>query len=169
MDKAALRKEFMAMRKSLSQGDVTGKSRIIARTVQHLMDWSAVRTVHAYRSNDEWHEVETGWLELFIRSQWPHVAVAYPPDSKDALISTGVFDVVIVPLVAFDSSCHRLGHGGGWYDRFLATQPGAIKIGLAFDVQRTDRIPTEPHDIQLDYVVTESRTFTKSAFRPSPL
>ena len=160
MDKMALRKEFMALRLNLSQGDVTGKSRIIARKVQNLVEWSHVRTLHAYESNDSWHEVETGWLDAFIARQWSQIAVSYPHTSQHSPISSGIFDVVIVPLVAFDGECNRLGHGGGWYDRFLATQPKAIKIGLAFDVQQADSLPIEPHDVVLDYIVTETRTFS---------
>lgn len=152
----------MALRQNLSDGDVAGKSRMIARTVQHLVDWSSVRTLHVYEANSDWHEVETGWIDTFIGRQWPHVSVSYPHASRSAPISSGIFDVALVPLVAFDSSCHRLGHGGGWYDRFLATQPHAIKIGLAFDIQQAASLPIEPHDIALDYIVTESRTYKSS-------
>ncbi|HRJ06447.1 MAG TPA: 5-formyltetrahydrofolate cyclo-ligase [Candidatus Saccharibacteria bacterium] len=167
MDKAALRQEFMALRKNLPNGDVAGKSRLIARAVQNLVDWAAVHTVHAYRSNAEWSEAETSWIETFIAREWPQIAISYPPITNTAPISSGVFDVIIVPLVAFDDSCHRLGHGGGWYDRFLATQPNALKIGLAFDIQQVDILPVEEHDIPLDCIVTESRIIKRSAFRPS--
>lgn len=167
MDKAALRKEYSALRLNLSQGDVTGKSRMIARTVQLLVHWGSVRGLHAYQSNTDWHEVETEWVEPFIAQQWPHITVSHPQVLPGAPISSGVFDVVIVPVVAFDSSCNRLGHGGGWYDRFLAIQPNALKIGLAFDIQQAEQLPIEPHDVTLDYVITESRTITKSASRQS--
>jgi 5-formyltetrahydrofolate cyclo-ligase len=66
-------------------------------------------------------------------------------------------DVVIVPGVAFTPDGARLGQGGGWYDRFLAeVRPECTSIGVGFDPQVVDVLPTEPHDIRLDCVVTES-------------
>lgn len=67
-------------------------------------------------------------------------------------------DMVIVPLLAFDDSGQRLGYGAGYYDRFLAlTRPACIKIGLCFDNGHLkEPLPAEPHDIPLDFVVTES-------------
>lgn len=67
-------------------------------------------------------------------------------------------DVVIVPAVAYDKNCYRLGYGGGFYDRFLENlRDDAVTIGIAFDLQIFDEVPKEPHDAQLDYIVTESR------------
>ena len=70
-------------------------------------------------------------------------------------------DVVIVPAVAYDKNCYRLGYGGGFYDRFLENlRKDAVTIGIAFDLQIFDEVPKEPHDAQLDYIVTESRILT---------
>ena len=72
-------------------------------------------------------------------------------------------DVVIVPAVAYDENCYRLGYGGGYYDRFLENlREDATTIGIAFDLQIFDDVPKEPHDSQLDYIVTESRILTPS-------
>ena len=66
-------------------------------------------------------------------------------------------DVVIVPGVAFTPDGARLGQGGGWYDRFLAAvRPECVSIGVGFDAQVVDVLPTEPHDIPLHTIVTES-------------
>ena len=65
-------------------------------------------------------------------------------------------DAVLVPLVAFGADGSRLGYGGGHFDRLLAsTAPGTTKIGVAFAAQQCDCVPTEPHDVPLDIVVTE--------------
>lgn len=70
-------------------------------------------------------------------------------------------DVVIVPAVAYDKNCYRLGYGGGFYDRFLENlRKDAVTIGIAFDLQIFDEVPKEAHDAQLDYIVTESRILT---------
>ena len=64
-------------------------------------------------------------------------------------------DLIIAPLVAFDRSLHRLGQGGGHYDRSFASYPDAPRIGLAWSVQEADEIPTEAHDMPLHMIVTE--------------
>ena len=67
-------------------------------------------------------------------------------------------DVVIVPLLAFTADGHRLGQGGGHYDRWLADNP-VPSIGLAWDMQLVDSLPLEPHDRHLDAIVTPTRLF----------
>jgi 5-formyltetrahydrofolate cyclo-ligase len=64
-------------------------------------------------------------------------------------------DAVLVPLLAFDPACHRLGYGGGFYDRTLAGLPGRPKIGCAFAAQRVDAVPVGPYDVPLDAVATD--------------
>jgi 5-formyltetrahydrofolate cyclo-ligase len=67
----------------------------------------------------------------------------------------GPADLLIVPGLAFTRSGARLGRGGGHYDRLLAGAPGP-SIGVAFDIQLVDELPTEPHDRGVDLVVTPS-------------
>jgi len=65
-------------------------------------------------------------------------------------------DVIIVPGTAFSRAGHRLGQGGGWYDRFLpGRRPDAVTIGVGFAPQLVDDVPTEAHDVELDCIVTE--------------
>jgi len=64
-------------------------------------------------------------------------------------------DLVLVPLLAFDRRCFRLGYGGGYYDRTLATLPGATAIGCAYALQEMKDVPVEPHDIRLHAIATE--------------
>lgn len=68
-------------------------------------------------------------------------------------------DMVFVPLVGFTSDGHRLGQGGGHYDRWLEVHPGRTKVGLAWDVQLVETLPLESHDQQLDAVVTPTRMY----------
>ncbi|MCC5981206.1 MAG: 5-formyltetrahydrofolate cyclo-ligase [Oceanicaulis sp.] len=81
------------------------------------------------------------------------------PESRKPLVTPSL---VLVPLVAFDSRCHRLGYGGGYYDRTLAAlkaQGHVISVGLAFEAQKVSRLPSGMHDIALDYVVTETACY----------
>ncbi len=64
--------------------------------------------------------------------------------------------VWLVPGIAFDRSGNRLGRGKGFYDMLLEGADG-VKIGVAYDCQIADAIPSELHDISMDYVVTESQ------------
>ena len=68
-------------------------------------------------------------------------------------------DVVLVPLLAFDVLGHRLGYGGGFYDRTLAklkAKKPVVAIGIGYDEQRVDAVPVESYDQRLDWVLTPS-------------
>ena len=69
-----------------------------------------------------------------------------------------IIDVAIIPGLAFDQRGHRLGHGGGYYDRFLPLLQ-AIKVGIAFDCQLLPDLPVCPHDVSMNFVVTPSHFF----------
>jgi 5-formyltetrahydrofolate cyclo-ligase len=71
-------------------------------------------------------------------------------------------DIMLVPLAAFDRAGHRIGYGAGHYDYTLAhlrkVKPIAA-IGVAFAVQEIEAVPALPHDVALDYVLTETQAF----------
>lgn len=64
--------------------------------------------------------------------------------------------VVLAPLVAFDVAGNRLGMGGGYYDRYLADHPAALRVGIAHECQRADALPSSSRDVRLAAVVTET-------------
>ena len=79
--------------------------------------------------------------------------------------------VALVPGVAFDRRGHRLGHGGGHFDRLLARLPPATPIvGVAFSAQVVGAVPVEPHDVPVDVLVTEQGVTRPRAHpaRPRP-
>jgi 5-formyltetrahydrofolate cyclo-ligase len=88
-----------------------------------------------------------------------------PVYQKRDAIDARDLDVVIVPLVAFDEQCNRLGMGGGFYDRCFAFRKHRRKwrkpllIGVAYDFQRVDSLQPEPWDVPLDAVVTEKECY----------
>lgn len=71
-------------------------------------------------------------------------------------------DILLVPLAAFDRRGHRIGYGGGFYDRAIAALseggPRPITVGLAFAAQEVDTVPDEAFDMALDLIVTEAET-----------
>lgn len=75
-----------------------------------------------------------------------------PRDGAEVLVPA----VLLVPLLAFDRRGHRLGYGGGYYDRTLAGLPGATAIGVAHAAQELDEVPAGPEDARLDAIATEA-------------
>ena len=63
-------------------------------------------------------------------------------------------DLILVPGRAFDKKGHRLGRGGGYYDRLLEKWDDSVRFGIAFREQLVRRVPSEPHDIVMDIVIT---------------
>ena len=69
-------------------------------------------------------------------------------------------DILLVPLVAYDSNLNRIGYGGGFYDRYIKKikkKKKIITIGLAYSFQKVKKIPTNKYDIKLDFIITEKQ------------
>lgn len=77
-----------------------------------------------------------------------------PRDGR--VLEVGELDLIVVPGVAFDRSCRRVGYGGGFYDRLLAsTREGTAAVAIAFGLQVVDEVPSGPLDRTVDAIVTE--------------
>ena len=73
-------------------------------------------------------------------------------------IDPRTIDLIFVPAMAYDEGGHRLGRGGGYYDRFLSGRaPEAFRCGVAFECQVLDHIPYKEHDCSVEALVTEKR------------
>jgi len=69
-------------------------------------------------------------------------------------------DLLLIPLVGFDSRAYRLGYGGGYFDRFLGElHMKPITIGIGYDLMQVDTIRPQPHDVPMDFIVTDSALF----------
>ncbi|HEY5441911.1 MAG TPA: 5-formyltetrahydrofolate cyclo-ligase, partial [Candidatus Saccharimonadales bacterium] len=70
------------------------------------------------------------------------------------------FDVILVPMLGFDpATLHRIGYGGGYYDKFLAGQPQAKKIGVCFEQAKVKNFTPESYDVPLNVIVTEQAIY----------
>lgn len=78
------------------------------------------------------------------------------PAAGTAAIDPQAVDLALIVGLGFDSRGYRLGHGAGYFDRFLATHP-LRTVGLAYDFQIVDRLPDDSHDVALDRIVSEQR------------
>ncbi|MGB0115155.1 MAG: 5-formyltetrahydrofolate cyclo-ligase [Ilumatobacteraceae bacterium] len=145
--KSELRRDMRRMRLALT--DRPERSRSIWHHVIAQLAVQAAERIMVFSSIPGEPEIE------------PFVAWATARGVETAVPEDGVEpswpQVVIVPGVAFTAAGQRLGQGGGWYDRFLVgTSPPCVTIGVGFSEQLVDQIPTEPHDVVLDHVITDS-------------
>lgn len=102
---------------------------------------------------------------LEFREWWPGASMAngvydipYPVDTPQLEL-----DTVLVPVNGFDRGGYRLGYGGGYFDRTLASMPRCpLCIGLGYETARMDTIDPKPHDIPFDFIVTEAGIHQRS-------
>ncbi len=181
MDKNLIRKTVLRQRRALP---APSKSLAESLMLQFLQNWEVFKNasaVHIFLSTKDETETRT-LIELCWNSEKKTGVPVVLPDSfilghteiksfKD--LKSGaygilepipeqrismvpeMFDLVIVPGVAFDRQGGRLGHGKGYYDRFLE-QTSAFRLGLAFDCQLIDKVPVELHDVPMHAILTES-------------
>ena len=91
----------------------------------------------------------------FITHPTRTFAAADIDSDRFPIVPAEALDMIVVPLVAFDQTGARLGYGGGCYDRYLPTLSATCQIiGITFDEQRVDRVPTDAHDLPLPNIVS---------------
>jgi 5-formyltetrahydrofolate cyclo-ligase len=100
-----------------------------------------------------------GYVAAVIRNPAEEIMVGRfnvrEPGAECETLPLNRLDLILVPGVAFDRQCRRLGRGKGFYDRLLAAVTGST-CGVAYDHQLVDEIPTEPHDVPLNCILTPS-------------
>lgn len=163
--KTALRQRLKQARLELHDGARTIMSRKIVDRLKLLIDWKTIKHVHYFEPMHELLEPDISELIVYLEDTYPHIALYAPRLIAGEWQMVSIrdeapppeFDVILVPMFGFDDKLHRIGYGGGYYDRFLATQPRAKKIGVCFEQGHLDHfIPVEAHDISLDMIITES-------------
>lgn len=159
LSKPELRRQLKEARLGLSVEDRQSKSQKITDNLIDIIDWSNVKNIHLYEPISELGEVDISAFKFAgnvytsrkIDSEWHIVSVL------GSNIIPDNFDVIIVPMLGFDVNLHRIGYGGGYYDRFLAGQPKAMKIGVCYESGFIRDLPTEDHDIPTDIIITEEK------------
>ena len=87
------------------------------------------------------------------------MGIMEPDAERSKLILPEELELVICPMVAFDSGRRRIGYGGGYYDRYLPKCEKALRIGIAFEAQRLEQVPADEHDLPMDIIVTEEEIY----------
>ena len=185
--KATLRRELLARRQAVSAADRQAWS---AAITQNLVDgfpqlaglgigiyWPyqgefdprhAMRHLRDRGASTALPEVVRKGEPLQFRRWWPGVAMTRGvynipvPDGTELVVP----QALVMPPVGFDGHGFRLGYGGGFYDRTLASmQPRPLTIGVAFELSRVESIRPQAFDLAMDYVVTERGIFPTPAAR----
>ena len=173
------RQRLLGLRDTLD--DRSAKETLIGR---RLSQWLAHADVHAVaffwpvRGEPDLQATIAAWL-----AAEDHRVAALPVIARDLLefhqwtpeapMRAGVYgipvpahgrvvqpDCLLVPCVGFDAKRYRLGYGGGFYDRTLANLvPWPLTVGIAFDATRVDSIEPQPHDVQLDVVLSDAAEY----------
>jgi 5-formyltetrahydrofolate cyclo-ligase len=187
-DKKSVRERLKSFRLSLSEKEVSAKSSQIQKLLFSLPEFQRAKTICFYVAKG--NEVQTECMIKESIKQGKHVLVPITDKKSgrlvlselsdyDAELEPGAFGVlepkpacrrivpatqvelIIVPGVAYDLRGHRLGHGKGYYDRFLrgvsSLGTGVLFIGLAYESQVLDKIPCGPSDVVVHKIVTEKR------------
>jgi 5-formyltetrahydrofolate cyclo-ligase len=106
-----------------------------------------VRMLALHAVTDLAHDIEAGYRGI------PEPRLSTP------VVDPGEVGFALVPGVAFDVAGHRLGYGGGFYDRLLPLlRPGTPRVAAAFDLQVVAHVPAGAHDVTIDRIVTPTRT-----------
>jgi len=179
--KPATRRLLLAVRDGMGVEERATASEAIGRAALALVGDARVVALYAEKGS----EVATGMLDRWLRERG--VRVVYPrvvgdsrklvfhevaldelvlaarfglrePVASSAIVEASAIDVFFVPGLAFDREGARIGWGRGHYDATLIDAPNARLVGLAFACQMVERIDRDPHDVLLDYVVTEVAT-----------
>lgn len=82
-----------------------------------------------------------------------------PAPEHSIEIAPSDIDLIICPCTVFDENCRRMGMGAGYYDRYLTRCENAAVIAVAFEVQKTEKVPMEPWDRRMDMVFTEKQVY----------
>lgn len=180
-DKREARKAARAKLESLDPEYLNRSNRVIMKNAIHVQEYQAARAVFCYYSVGREagtagiirHSLAAGktvalpvidgrdmWFAVIESLDGPleSGALGIPQPSKEAKrIEPQEGDVIFVPALSCDEDHYRLGHGGGYYDRFLADCP-AVSVGLCYEELLTARLPREDHDVPVTYLITENST-----------
>jgi len=180
-EKQRLRREMLAIRRSLSTMDIVTRSNQIA---DHLCSWpgyQACETVMLYLAmpdepqteviiqdalgqgkrvcvplmGEKYGEMTAATITSLDELVTGKLGLKMPNPDKTEIVLPETIDLIVVPAVAFDRSGNRLGMGAGYYDRFLIKNQKCLTVGMTWACQLVTKLPCEEHDIRMQCLLTE--------------
>lgn len=177
MDKKALRAEIKAKKRAMTEGQIAATSEALARQLYAHPAYRDAKSIFGYLSYNQ--EVRTMpmleqaqrdgkrvavpkvigdrmifiWLDDLSRVELGYCNIPEPmDDGPEAVDETAL---VMMPGLAFDPTGRRCGYGGGFYDRYLEAHPHHPTIAMCYGFQMFDALETDPHDIPVNYVLSQ--------------
>ena len=175
VNKKELRQAIRAQKRAMTEEEIIRKSAALAEKFLASDAYKQARTIYGYLPYNQ--EVRTvPMLEQALRDG-KQVAVpkcygdemkfivledlslvekgyaGIPEPIADEPVANDETALVLMPGLAFDEAGHRIGYGGGFYDKFLSREPGHPTLALCYDFQMLPNLETEEHDIPVDYVI----------------
>lgn len=175
MDKAALRKKIREQKRAMTPAEIEEKSRILGEKFLASEAYRNARTIYGYLPYNQ--EVRTVPMLRQALADGKKVAVpkvygeemkflyitdldraekgyaGIPEPIGDEPVAEDSTALVLMPGLAFDPEGHRIGYGGGFYDKFLAREPGHPTVALCYDFQVVPKLETEEFDVPVDLVI----------------
>jgi len=174
------RKQCLSARRALSPQERVQRSQAICRALMELPAIQQAKTVLSYQAT--WDEADLSAFHTWAVKQG--ISVAFPVSKANGIMDafipqddqsweTGAYgipspiparsqyvdpseiDIVLIPCVGFDKTGGRLGHGAGYYDRYLPRCPQAKQIAIAFDAQELPSVAQTEQDVPMQFVVTD--------------
>lgn len=175
MDKKELRRQIQQKKRAMSEEQIEAASRELARKFLETQTYRDAKTLYGYLPyNQEVRTVpilaqalkdgkqvavpkvygeEMRFILLEGLSQVEEGYAGIPEPVADGPVAQDPTALVLMPGLAFDTEGHRIGYGGGFYDRFLEKEPGHPTVALCYDFQMLERLETQEHDIPVDMVI----------------
>ena len=183
MLKKELRKIYIEKRKSLSEEDRRRQSEAIADRFFANSDLAKINFLHCFLSIEKFGEIDTKLILERLWREFPQIQTVVPRINRqkdelesllfapetvlvqnnwqihepahDETIESALIDLVIVPLLCFDTSGFRVGYGKGYYDKFLSScRPDCLKIGISYFAPVDKIEDVHEFDVKLDFCVT---------------
>lgn len=175
MDKTELRRQIRQQKQAMTPEQIEEKSRLLAEKFLQSELYRSAKTVYGYLPYNQ--EVRTvpmlaqalkdgkqvavpkcygEEMRFIVLSDLSAVAPGYcniPEPIADDPVADDPTALVLMPGLAFDPAGHRIGYGGGFYDKFLAAEPGHPTLALCYDFQVFPQLQTDDHDIPVDLVL----------------
>ncbi len=175
MDKKQLRKQIREIKKTMTREQIESKSRQLQTLFCNCQQYRNAKTVYGYLPyNQEVRTVpileqalrdgkrvavpkvygdEMRFIYMTDLSAVEKSSMGIPEPIDDAPIADDETALVLMPGVVFDPQGHRIGYGGGFYDKFLASEPNHPTVALCYDFQVLPQLETEEFDIPVDLVL----------------
>lgn len=175
MDKTALRRKIREQKRAMTAQQIEEKSRCLAELFAQSDAYRKAKTIYGYLPYNQ--EVRTvpmleraladgkrvavpkvygEEMRFIYLTDLTQVAKGYagiPEPTADGPVADDPTALVLMPGLAFDPQGHRIGYGGGFYDKFLAQEPGHPTLALCYDFQMVPALETEVFDIPVDTVL----------------